>query len=203
MTLTLDQGRTIVSIARRSLDSFVKTGAVDPAAAPMDAYLKEKRGVFVTLSTPGPRAGNLRGCVGFPYPVKELGSAVLEAAIAAATEDPRFAPVTRTELESVVVEVSVLSEPQEVRVSRPQDLPSQIQIGKDGLIVSDGSHSGLLLPQVATDFGLGALDLLCEACTKAGLLPDSWLTNRVMVQKFQAEVFAEELPHGPIRSLSF
>jgi uncharacterized protein (TIGR00296 family) len=193
----------MVSIARRSLDSFVKTGMVDPAAAPMDTYLKEKSGVFVTLSTPGSSGGSLRGCIGFPYPVKELGSALLEAAIAAASEDPRFPPVTPKELESVLVEVSILSKPQELRVERPQDFPSQIQIGKDGLIVSDTSHSGLLLPQVATDFGLGALNFLSVACTKAGLLPDSWLTNGLKMQKFQAEVFAEELPRGPIRRLSF
>jgi uncharacterized protein (TIGR00296 family) len=169
----------------------------------MDLYLKEKRGVFVTLSTAGARGENLRGCIGFPYPVKELGSALPEAAIAAASEDPRFPPVTAEELGGVLVEVSVLSEPKELRAERPQDFPSRIQIGKDGLIVSYTSHSGLLLPQVATDFGLGPLDFLSEACMKAGLLPDSWLTNGVKVQKFQAEVFAEELPHGPIRRLSF
>ncbi len=203
MTLTLDQGRTLVAIARMSLDSFVKTGMVDPTPTPRDAYLKQKRGVFVTLNTAGSGAAGLRGCVGFPYPVKELGTALLEAAIAAASEDPRFPPVTPKELESVLVEVSVLSEPQEVSVARPQDMPSQIQIGTDGLIVSDGFRSGLLLPQVATEFGLGPLDFLSDACAKAGFLPDTWSTRGVTVKKFQAEIFAEELPRGPIRRLSF
>ncbi len=203
MTLSLDQGRTLVSIARMSVDSFVKTGLVDPASTPREPYLRERRGVFVTLNTAGRGAAGLRGCIGFPYPVKELGSALLEAAIAAVSDDPRFPPVTPTELESVLVEVSVLSEPQEIRLARPQDMLSHIQIGTDGLIVSDGFRSGLLLPQVATDFGLGPVDFISEACAKAGFLPDTWLTNGVTMKKFQTEIFAEELPRGPIRRLSF
>lgn len=203
MTLTLDQGRTIVSIARERLDSFVRSGGVEEGSENGEAYMRENRGVFVTLNMVGSGVENLRGCIGIPYPVKQLGSALLESAIAAASEDPRFPPVTSEELDSVVVEVSVLTVPQELKVAKNEDIPSQIQIGKDGLIVSDEFHSGLLLPQVATEFSLGASDFLSAACMKAGLLPDAWLTGGVSVKKFQAEIFAEERPHGPVRRLMF
>ncbi len=202
MTLSLAQGGTLISLARRSLDSIVRTGDADTESYPAEPYLREKRGAFVTLKVMEGAAENLRGCVGFPYPVKELGNAVLEAAIAAASEDPRFAPVTVTELDRILVEVSALTLPQAFRASRAQDLPSQVQIGKDGLVVSDETRSGLLLPQVAIEFGLGPSDFLSEACMKAGLLPDAWLTNSITVKKFQAEVFAEERPNGPVKRLS-
>ncbi len=155
------------------------------------------RGVFVTLNVAGTEQGRLRGCIGFPYPTKALGDAIQEAAVASATEDPRFPPVTPDELGSVVVEVSVLTPPQDLAGPR-HELPSKVRIGKDGLIVSQGYLSGLLLPQVATEFGMGQVEFLSQSCLKAGLPPDAWLDESTRVQVFQAEVFAETSPGGEV-----
>ncbi len=158
-------------------------------------YLNEKRGVFVTLKN---RDSSLRGCVGFPHPVKPLGDAIVEAAIAAAAHDPRFTSVTEEELPGILVEVSVLTVPRRLRASRPLELPKEVRIGVDGLIVSDGVSSGLLLPQVATELNLTSEDFLSETCMKAGLLPDAWLKEATTIQVFQAEVFAETSPRGGV-----
>ncbi len=110
----------------------------------------EKRGVFVTLT----KAGQLRGCIGFPYPVMPLGDAIEDAAVAAATGDPRFPPVRRDELPSVRVEVTILTVPC-VLDAEPYRRPEMIEVGKHGLIIRARGRSGLLLPQVATEYLLG------------------------------------------------
>ncbi len=197
MSLTDDQGRTIVGIARAALESRVRRSrAVTQSWT--EGYLSEVRGVFVTLNSTVPGAERLRGCIGFPYPVKPLGEAVQEAASAAATEDPRFPPVSPPELDSIAVEVSVLTSPTALVAPRRTDLPKMVRVGTDGLIVSRPPYSGLLLPQVATEFGLGPEEFLSQASMKAGLTPDAWLDPETAVQRFQAEIFAEEKPRGRV-----
>jgi len=157
----------------------------------------ELRGVFVTLNLLEGEE-KLRGCIGFPYPTYPLGRAIREATVAAASEDPRFPPVAKSELESIVVEVSVLTPPSELLAEDRRTLPSKVRVGTDGLIVSDAFTSGLLLPQVATEFGLDSTDFLSQTCLKAGLPPDAWLDNTTKVQVFQAEIFAEASPRGEV-----
>ncbi len=135
--------------------------------------------------------------------MKELGEAVVEATVGAASEDPRFPPVQPSELTGILVEVSALTKPETIKVGKRIELPSTIRIGTDGLIISTPSQSGLLLPQVAVEFNLKASDFLTEACIKAGLPPDSWLLDGVKVQKFQAEVFAEVVPRGTVKAVTF
>ncbi len=159
----------------------------------------EKRGVFVTLNLARAAGERLRGCIGFPYPVKQLAEGIGEAAAMAATEDPRFEPVSEGELRSIVVEVSVLTIPRRLNPSDRRGLPSKVEIGRDGLIVSNRFTSGLLLPQVATDFRMDATEFLSQACMKAGLTPDSWLDKEVEVDTFQADIFAEVEPSGEVR----
>ena len=160
----------------------------------------DPRGVFVTINSATPGPERLRGCIGFPYPVKPLGEAIQEATIAASSEDPRFSPVSIGELSSVVVEVSILTKPKVLSTSRPQDRPSRVRIGVDGLIVSRFGLSGLLLPQVATEFSMDQTEFLSQACLKAGLSPDSWLDKETEVQTFQAEIFVEMTPRGRVVS---
>lgn len=196
--LSAAQGTELVRLARTTLDSFVsKKERAEPKE--WKAYLREKRGVFVTLNLLDGDTKSLRGCIGFPYPIKELGKAVIEATISAASEDPRFPPVEPGELESILVEVSALTKPEVIEVSRKTDLPSAIKIGSDGLIISTKYQSGLLLPQVAVEFHMKPADFLSEACLKAGLLPDSWLLDGLTVQRFQAEVFSEAKPRGAVK----
>ena len=197
MPLSLDVGRDAVTLARETLDSHV-TGTLRRTGRRPSGVLAEKRGVFVTLSTLEGGSKQLRGCIGYPEPIKPLWEAIQDVTVYA-SEDPRFPfPVTEKELGSIVVEVSILSIPQEIHVPRRQVLPSRIRLGVDGLIVSNPFTSGLFLPQVATEQGWDQETFLSEACGKAGLPFDSWLKEDTKVQTFQAEVFAEESPRGAV-----
>lgn len=198
MPFSREEGEAAVTLARETLDAHVSGGAAKPMALPPDAF-SEPRGVFVTLNVPSASMEErLRGCIGFPFPVKKLGEAIREATIAAASQDPRFPPVAKSELDSVVIEVSILTIPEVIKVSRPEDLPTRVRIGSDGLIISRSYFSGLLLPQVATEFDLDQIEFLSQACLKAGLPPDSWLDKETKVQVFQAEIFAESNPRGKV-----
>jgi len=200
--LTLDQGKQVVAIARTTLDSFVKTGRYKKGGQ-VAPYLAEKRGVFVTLNTVGQGEAALRGCIGFPYPIKPLGEAVQEAAVFAASDDPRFVPVSAEELGEIVVEVSVLTPPVEVKVKNRKELPVKVKVGEDGLMVSNEFTSGLLLPQVAPEQGWDAEQFLDQACLKAGLSMDSWLMPSTKIQTFQADIFTEKSPNGDVAKVAF
>ena len=201
MSLTIKEGREAVILARDTLEASVSRREVVPGRWE-EGVFSELRGVFVTLNSAAGATERLRGCIGFPYPVKPLGLAIQDATIAAASEDPRFLPVSKEELGSLVVEVSILTKPRPLSVQKPQELPSKVRIGVDGLIVTRYGLSGLLLPQVATEFGMDQTEFLSETCMKAGLPPDSWLEPGTEVQSFQAEIFAERSPRGPVERLS-
>jgi len=203
LTLSLPQGTLLVTIAREAIDSVVVEGRIPGARVHQfrtdgrDEFLSVNRGAFVTLNS---LDGELRGCIGIPYPVRPLGEAVFDAAVGAATRDPRFPKVEAHELDSLTVEVSALTEPEAIECN-PVDLPEHVRIGTDGLIVSGLGRSGLLLPQVAMEMGLIPEDFLSLTCEKAGLLPDAWLTPDVKVLRFQAEVFSEATPRGVVGEL--
>lgn len=158
----------------------------------------EKRGVFVTLNTLEGRTRSLRGCIGYPEPIKPLAEAIRDVTVYA-SEDPRFPyPVLPEELDHIVVEVSVLTLPTALRAARRADLPPMIRLGVDGIIISKGHRSGLFLPQVAVEQGWDQEAFITEACGKAGLPPDAWLDRETEVMTFQAEVFAEKEPRGKV-----
>jgi uncharacterized protein len=200
VTLSLEEGAHLVSTARRAIEVFVLDGRVpdshqlpswsDGAAA----FLKSRRGVFVTLKD---LDGGLRGCIGVPYPVEPLEDALVHAAVGAASHDPRFPAVRASELDSITVEVSALTEPETLKC-KALELPSHVRVGTDGLIVLGLGRSGILLPQVATEMALTPDAFLSLTCQKAGLFPDAWLRPDVEVQRFQAEVFAEDTPRGVV-----
>ena len=147
----------------------------------------------------------LRGCIGAPYPDGPLLSQLIEVAVEAATSDPRFPPVTSREFkEEVVVEVTVLSNPEVVKVARALDYRDRVRIGVDGIIVDGMGSRGVLLPQVAVEEGFDSEEFLSHCCLKAGLLPDAWLSGRVQVSRFKGRVFSEERPGGRVfeRNLS-
>ena len=165
-----------------------KEGRVGPWA--------EKRGVFVTIKRfPD---GELRGCIGYPLPVLPLGTAVGRAAVAAATEDPRFPPMRANELPRIILEVSVLTVPETIRGDRPEAIVSAVRVGRDGLVVEGYGMSGILLPQVAPEQGWTAEELLAGTCEKAGLPSSAWRRPEVRVRRFEAEVFREASPGGPL-----
>jgi uncharacterized protein (TIGR00296 family) len=187
-------GELAVHIARAAIDARVLGQPMRPFEVP--AHFEEKSGAFVTINTHP--AGELRGCIGYPQPFFPLAKSIEKAAEAAATDDPRFPPMQADELDQVRVEVSILTPPRLIEVKKPKELPAHITIGTDGLSIAQGPYRGLLLPQVAVEEHFDAADFLSQACMKAGLLPDAWLEPATRVYTFQAEVFTESNPHGPV-----
>lgn len=194
--LTLDEGTYLVRLARRTIEASFTKAKVDLSDAPPKT--REVCGVFVTLNSLRGKEKQLRGCIGYPYPIKPLVEAVNDVADAAAFEDPRFPRLTQKELREIVVEVSVLTPPERVKAEKPEQYPSMIRIGVDGLIVKRGGRSGLLLPQVATEWEWDSEEFLSQCCVKAGLPPDSWLLPGTEVSRFQAIIFAESTPGGEV-----
>jgi AmmeMemoRadiSam system protein B/AmmeMemoRadiSam system protein A len=141
--------------------------------------LNELRGAFVTIT----KKGSLRGCIGHIKGVKPLYKSVEEMAAAAAFQDPRFPPVTKKELKDLDIEISVLTPFEQIT-----DV-SKIEVGKHGLYIERGFYSGLLLPQVATEYGWDRDTFLEHTCRKAGLPPDAWKEKDIKIYIFSADIF--------------
>ena len=187
------EGIIAVKLARRGVDAETRDLDIDTFDVP-DSF-RQKSGAFVTLKTfPGEE---LRGCIGYPEPNFPMAEAILRAA-QGACHDPRFPILRAEELDDVVVEVSVLTPPEELKIEPRKDMPGNIVIGRDGLIVERGLNRGLLLPQVPIEWKWDANTCLEQACIKAGLTQDMWLDQRTKILVFHAEVFHEESPYGQI-----
>jgi uncharacterized protein (TIGR00296 family) len=194
---SLADGKELLKLARKSIAYASATGARLRETTEKKRFL-EKRGCFVTLNTFPEK--ELRGCIGFPYPVMPLWSAVIDAAAQAAFNDPRFPPLQAEELEKVLLELSILTLPQEIRCEK-KELPEKIEIGKDGLIVKKGARSGLLLPIVPVTYKWDSETLVKQTCIKAGLHEGAWQSAETQVFKFQSQVFEEASPDGEIKEL--
>lgn len=184
--ISLDDGKNLVNLARHSIEAYFSGAVLDiPEFA-------EKRGVFVTLHL----FDKLRGCIGYPEPVYELSRAVIEAARAAAFKDPRFPKVKEEELEDITIEVSVLTKPKLIE-AEPSGYLGKIEIGKHGLIIRSALNSGLLLPQVFSEYQTAkqALEMTCQ---KAGLPIDAWTNQNNKIFTFSAQIFKELEPNGKI-----
>jgi uncharacterized protein len=182
--LTTDEGDMALRLARRAIEySIVKKPKPELSPTPVFGH---KRGVFITLT----KAGELRGCIGFPYPVIPLGDAIEDAAVAAGTGDPRFPPVRKDELASIRLEVTILTVPIPVE-GDPEKRPEKIDIGRHGLIIRGRGTSGLLLPQVATEYGWDSITFLDHTCIKAGLSEQCWTHANVEVLTFEGQIFTE------------
>jgi uncharacterized protein (TIGR00296 family) len=195
MAVSLEMQTYLVSLARGTIEEYLRTGKRKMPER-NDGELSEKRGVFITLETyPG---HELRGCIGYPTPIKELSLAVVDCAIEAAFNDPRFPPVEKHELPKLVVEVSVLTPPEEVKVDAPGEYLKRIKVGRDGLIINYGYSSGLLLPQVPIEWNWGTEEFLCQVCEKAGLPRKMWHSPSAKISRFEAQVFCEDKPGGRV-----
>jgi uncharacterized protein (TIGR00296 family) len=179
--LTEEHGQLLLDIARKTILHYLNTREMlSITDAPPE--FKEKRGIFVTLK----KRGTLRGCIGYPEPVYPLLHALLDAAVSAAVRDPRFPPVTAPEMDDIDIEVTVLTQPEEIAPD-----PKNVTIGEDGLIAEKGVFKGILLPQVPVEWEWDAEEFLCQVCIKAGLPPDCWLDKKTTLYKFQGQIFAE------------
>jgi uncharacterized protein (TIGR00296 family) len=200
--LTQEEGKFLIQLARNTVKQYLVTGKAIKPPKGTPKKLFEYCGVFVTINRVNHVQKELRGCIGYPYPTNPLVEAVIDSAINAATEDPRFEPLSIDELRKVVFEVSVLTPPKLVEVKNPKEYLSKIKVGEDGLIVERGPYKGLLLPQVPVEWRWCEEEFLCQCCMKAGLPPDTWLTNDAKIYKFRAIVFDEETPNGEIKRLN-
>jgi len=172
----------LLTLARATLEAHLEGRPLPPPCAVPGAVLK--RGAFVTLT----ERGALRGCIGHIAADRELGAVVREMVIAAARDDPRFAPVSLEELPFLALEISVLSE----RTLLPGPVDAErVVVGRDGLIVRRERLIALLLPQVGREYHWGPEAFLAAACRKAGLPPDAWREPATEVFTFQADVFGE------------
>jgi uncharacterized protein (TIGR00296 family) len=197
--LSLEEGKFLIALARNAVKEYLETGEYVKPPKDTSKKLYESCGVFVTINSIKNGEKELRGCIGYPQPSHPLVEAVIDSAINAATQDPRFYPITLPQLEKVVFEVSVLTPPEIVEAKKPEEYVNKIKVGEHGLIVEKGFSKGLLLPQVPVEWGWGEEEFLCQCCVKAGLPPDSWLTKGTKIYKFNAIVFEEETPKGKVK----
>ncbi len=177
--LTPAQQEILLRLAREAISFFLKDG--DTLKKNIgDETFQEKRGVFVTLK----RRGELRGCIGYPIPYKSLYETIIDAAVSAASSDPRFQPLTAEELQETKIEISVLTPPRLVKNIL------EIKVGTHGIIISKGPNKGLLLPQVPVEWNWDLEAYLEHGCLKAGLDKDEWKKD-VKIEIFSAQVFSE------------
>ena len=176
--LTPEQRHHLLELARTSVRAHVSGGAPAGAGA---MPLPDASGVFVTLK----QRGELRGCLGTLQNRAGLAAEVIRCAADSASEDPRFPPVTAPELPALSLEISVLGPLEEI-----EPRPDAFTIGEHGLVVEQGMRRGLLLPQVALEWGWNGEQFLRQTCVKAGLPPEAWREG-ARVYRFTAEVFGD------------
>ena len=196
--LSQDEGVFLVQLARKAVVEYLKTRKHIKIPENTLEKLLKPCGVFVTINTFENGEKELRGCIGYPYPTAPLVEAVVDSAISAATQDPRFPSLSLSELDHVVFEVSVLTAPEEVKVKNPKEYIGKVKVGQDGLIVENGFCKGLLLPQVPVEWKWDEETFLCQCCVKAGLSPDSWLVKGTRVYKFSSIIAEELAPKGDV-----
>lgn len=176
--LTTDEQKSLLRLARQTLTCHLAHGGPPDLVRLADPQAHS--GAFVTLTV----GGDLRGCIGYPGAPQPLDQVVSECAIAAATEDPRFPAVAGDELQDVSIEISVLTP-----IVKVADV-SEIEVGRHGLVIEQGGRRGLLLPQVASEYGWDRETFLSHTCLKAGLPSGAWRTG-ARISRFEAEVFSE------------
>lgn len=191
--ITDQDGQLLVSTARRIVAEFVSSGQRLKLGKDIESKLSFDAGLFVTLNS----QNDLRGCIGFPLP-RNIAQALPEAAIAAATEDPRFSPVEESELGTITFEVTILTPPVEIKIDDPVNLPEKIKVGRHGLIIKQGHRSGLLLPQVPVEYKWNEKEFLDHTCQKAGLPTKCWMQKQTQVFCFEGIIFKEQKPNGKI-----
>ncbi len=172
---------TLLKIAREAIRSELEGRALKLPAVTSPA-LMEPRGAFVTLH----KHGQLRGCIGNFTSTKPLYHTVAEMAISAAFNDPRFRPLSPDEFGEIDLEISALTP------LRPARSIDEIEVGRHGIYIIKGPYHGVLLPQVATEYGWDRYTFLDQTCVKAGLYPGCWKEPDAQILIFSAEVFGEK-----------
>jgi len=194
MSLSEGDGEILVKTARLAVTEYLKTRKRLILLEDFKSKFSYNSGVFVTLN----KAEDLRGCIGFPTPERKLYQSLVDAAIASATEDPRFPPVRYEELSDISFEVTILTPPEEISVENTSEYPTKIRVGRDGLIVRWEFGAGLLLPQVPVEYGWNEKEFLNHTCEKAGAPQDCWKRKSTKILRFEGIVFKETSPDGKV-----
>ena len=176
---TLEEKKELLQLARKTIENYLTKGKKEYPWTDNPKF-SEKRGVFVTLH----KKGDLRGCIGYPLPIKPLIEAVVDNAISSASEDYRFNTVSVEELDDIDIEISILTAPQKVKSYK------DVVVGRDGIIISKSFMRGLLLPQVPVEQGWDLEQYISWGCRKAGVPADEWKRS-VEIETFQGIVFGE------------
>ncbi len=171
----------LLKLAREVISKKASNSKPDIPEPPTQE-LQEKRGAFVTLN----KFGQLRGCIGYIEAIKPLYLTIVEMAESAAFRDPRFPPVTASEVPDLEIEISVLTPLRKI------DSTDEIQVGKHGILIRQGLYQGLLLPQVATEYNWDRETFLTETCHKAGLQGSCWQEPNTEILIFSADIFSEK-----------
>jgi len=195
MRINKEDAKKLIELARSAILAKLK-GEDLIVNDELKEGFSEKKGVFTTLYTYPERF--LRGCIGLPYPTNPLWEAVIISAQDAAFSDPRFPPVKDiNEIKKLTIELTILTPPRLLDVP-PEEYKTHIKLGKTGLMVKKGFFRGLLLPQVATEYGFDEEKFLSETCIKAGLNPDEWKKGKTEVYIFEGLKIKELKPEGEI-----
>jgi AmmeMemoRadiSam system protein A len=171
----------LISIARTTIESVVKTGDI-PSFASTSPLLNKKQGCFVTITIDG----SLRGCIGNFQSDVPLQTTLPDMAARAAMQDPRFPSMTTDELSNYRVEISVLSPMEKISD------PNKIEVGTHGLYLIKGNARGVLLPQVATKYHWDRKEFLRHTCQKAGIPNEAWRDPNTEIYRFSAEIISEQ-----------
>ena len=194
MSFSDEDGEILVRTSRSAVTEHLKTRKKMTLEEDFKSRFSYNSGVFVTLN----KDEKLRGCIGFPTPERKLYQSLVDAAIASATEDPRFPSVRYEELSDITFEVTVLTPPEEICVEDASEYPSRIRVGRDGLIVKWEFGAGLLLPQVPVEYGWNEEEFLNHTCEKAGAPQDYWKRKSTKILRFEGIVFKETSPNGNV-----
>ena len=191
MSLSREDKLLLLKIARDTIESYMRTKKI-PAFDVKTPLLMEKRGAFVTIK----KKGELRGCIGIFTSDKPLYLTVADMAVSASAQDPRFIPIVASELSQISIEISCLTPLKKIK-----DV-SEIEVGRHGLYIMKGLYRGVLLPQVATEYGWDRDAFLEHTCLKAGLNTSCWKEG-ADIYTFEAEVFSEEDVRGKGQEASY
>ena len=187
--LSEEQGRTLLRLARQTLEEELGQQPTDPVAPDLlrDPDLRRHQGIFVTLS----KEGMLRGCIGSLLGVESIVDGVRRHAVNAALHDHRFSMLSRDELPEVRIEISVLTPPENLAYTDGNDLIRQLRPRIDGVILKKGAYGATFLPQVWQQLPKPKI-FLEHLCRKAGLPADCWQSGALTVQTYQAQHFEEQ-----------
>ncbi|MFX0025130.1 MAG: TIGR00296 family protein [Candidatus Hermodarchaeota archaeon] len=198
---SLDDGKQLIKFARENIEYYLVNNRRIPIPNEIKNKFSDKYGAFVTLNRYNVSGNPLRGCIGYIEPTYPLYDVIHKVSISSALEDPRFPSVTIEEMENIIIELSILTPPELIKVDDSKEYLDKIVIGRDGLIAERGMRRGLLLPQVPVEHGRNwdVETFLSHTCNKAWLPDDAWKEKNTKIYSFKAILFEEKKPRGEVK----